>query len=439
MGEVYEARHARLPGRFAIKVLAARVGPGSPGFRRFRREAEIASSLRHPNLVQVVDFNLMNDGSPYIVMEFLDGSDLSQELARVGRLSPRRTASIVGQVAGALNHAHASGVVHRDLKPQNVFLVPFGARGSDFVKVVDFGISKVNTAATVTTEPSLMGTPQYMSPEQARGRSQEVDVHTDQFALAAMAYEMLSGRPAFSGDNVPAILYAVTNSEPPPLGVPFLGAEVESVLRRGLAKVKGDRFASIVEFGDALDRTLGRSASSEPIGRGARPAVAPAASTRPYGLAPETGTIEPAVSTARTKLGHTHQRRLLVVGGATALASAAGAVLFQIVRGNSVAPPSAVAPERSPATTGVQVTPVVRTQPIAGLPSDRAAAAPATAPDAGAAGRTPPRPVLSGTAPTNASPARKSAAVEPRRRQDRRKERDATRPVQSEIPFIDKL
>ena len=244
MGEVYEARHARLPGRFAIKVLAVRVGMGSPEFRRFRREAEIASTLRHPNLVQVVDFNLMTDGSPYIVMEFLEGTDLSQELQLAGRLSPRRTASIVAQVAAALPHAHTGGVVHRDLKPQNVFLVPLRGPGSDFVKVVDFGISKVKSAATVTTEPSLMGTPQYMSPEQAHGRTQDIDARTDQFALAAMAYEMLSGRPAFSGDSVPAILYDITNSDPAPLGVPFSNPDVEPVLRRGLAKPKSDRFPS---------------------------------------------------------------------------------------------------------------------------------------------------------------------------------------------------
>jgi eukaryotic-like serine/threonine-protein kinase len=438
MGEVYEAKHARLPGRFAVKVLAARVGVGSPSFRRFRREAEIASSLRHPNLVQVVDFNLMTDGCPYLVMEFLDGSDLSQELERVGRLSPRRTANIVGQVAGALNHAHLSGVVHRDLKPQNVFLVPFGARGSDFVKVVDFGISKVNTAATVTTEPSLIGTPQYMSPEQARGRSQEVDALTDQFALAAMAYEMLSGRPAFSGDNVPAILFAVTSTEPLPLGVPSLTAEVESVLRRGLAKDKGNRFRSILEFGEALERALSRLASSEPSGRGARPAIAPAAPTRPYGRVPETGTIEPAVSTARAKLGGAHRRQLLLVAGVAALASAGAAVVIRVVGRTALAPSPAVAPERTTARTGALVTPLRQADQLGGSTAERAVAS--ASPDAGVAPRAPaPRLLSSDDPPAIAGPARTPAVVEPRRRQDRRKERDATRPVRSEIPFIDKL
>lgn len=178
MGQVYEARHTRLPGRFAVKVMA-NADVSRSDFLRFRREAEIASSLRHPHIVQIIDFNEDSDGSPYLVMEYLDGTDLAAELRSAGRFSPRRVANIVDQIADALYAVHVSGVVHRDLKPENIFLTPSKSKGMDFVKVVDFGVSKVATAAALTDESAVLGTPQYMSPEQAHGRTHEVDAHTD--------------------------------------------------------------------------------------------------------------------------------------------------------------------------------------------------------------------------------------------------------------------
>jgi serine/threonine protein kinase len=254
MGDVYEARHARLPGRFAIKVLTARVTAESPDFARFRREAEIASSLRHPNIVQVIDFNQTDDGTPYLVMEFLDGRDLGAELESARRMPPARVADIVSQIASALAAAHDKGIVHRDLKPQNVFLTPIEGQPRELAKILDFGISKVRSAAHITAESRMVGTPGYMSPEQARCENEDVDARTDQFALAAIAYEMLGGKPAFAGDNVPAILLKVTNEDPPLLAgaVPGVPASVDVVLHRALSKSKGPRFDSVLEFAEAL-------------------------------------------------------------------------------------------------------------------------------------------------------------------------------------------
>src|SRR5687768_14356495 len=128
MGEVYETRHLRIPGRFAVKVLHHDGTLDAAALASFRREAEITSSLRHPNIVQVLDFNQLPDGSPYLVMEFLDGVDLSQRLLARGSLPPFEVARHVSQMASALAAAHARGVVHRDLKPQNIFLVPMAGQ-----------------------------------------------------------------------------------------------------------------------------------------------------------------------------------------------------------------------------------------------------------------------------------------------------------------------
>jgi serine/threonine-protein kinase len=264
MGEVYEARHARLPGRFAVKVLTARVAVGSSDFLRFRREAEIASSLRHPHIVQVVDFNQAPDGAPYIVMEFLEGSDLGAVLERDKPLPAARVAALVEQVASALAAAHGQGVVHRDLKPQNVFLVPVQGQGREYAKVVDFGISKVKTALSLTGEARMLGTPQYMAPEQAEGHADAVDGRTDQFALAVITYEMLSGRPPFSADSVPALLYRIANQAPPALAgaIDGIGPVVDAVLSRALAKDKGQRYTTVLEFATALHTALTGRASA---------------------------------------------------------------------------------------------------------------------------------------------------------------------------------
>ena len=254
MGEVYEARHARLPGRFAVKRLTARVTAESSEFLRFRREAEIASSLQHPNIIRVFDFDQTEQGTPFLVMEFLVGRDLGAELELVKRLPPSRAADIVSQVASALNATHGRGIVHRDLKPQNVFLSPIAGEERELVKILDFGISKAHSAASVTTETRIVGTPQYMSPEQARSSSGEQDARTDQFALAAIAYEMLTGRCAFSGDSVPAILLKVTTEEPAPVAsiVPELPPAIDAVLRRALSKSPRMRFDSVLAFAEAF-------------------------------------------------------------------------------------------------------------------------------------------------------------------------------------------
>jgi serine/threonine protein kinase len=199
MGAVYEGTQLRLNKRVAIKVLARELSSNQEALARFRREAEVTSQLGHPHIVQVNDFGTTPSGEPYLVMEFLEGEDLDQRIRRARQMPLAATTNIIKQIASALSSTHARGIVHRDLKPANIFLMEIEGE-ADFVKIVDFGISKVRAATLrLTGASAVIGTPNYMSPEQAAGQVEEVDHRTDQWSLACIAYELLSGRGPFLG------------------------------------------------------------------------------------------------------------------------------------------------------------------------------------------------------------------------------------------------
>ena len=253
MGTVWVAEHARLPGkRVAIKVLHPQVAKDADSVARFRREAEIASRLGHPNIVDVHDFNTLPNGAPYLVLEFLQGEGLDARIAR-GAIPLDETLVILRQVGSALAIAHAENIVHRDLKPQNIFLTPRDHDGviEHHTKILDFGISKIRGSQTVQTQDqTILGTPQYMAPEQATGNHAAVDARTDIFALGAIAYEMLSGTPAFAGESVPEVVFKVVYQEPRTLQEveETLPHEVVAAIHKALSKPQDDRFATIEEF-----------------------------------------------------------------------------------------------------------------------------------------------------------------------------------------------
>src|SRR5262245_57728799 len=141
MGEVYEAKHRRLAGRYAVKLLLEDIAANEEAFARFRREAEVTSAIRHPNIIQVVDFNRTPEGTPYLVMELLEGEELTELIRRTAPMDPVTVAKLVEQIASALEAAHARGIVHRDLKPQNLFVVRVEGLREGLMKVMDFGIS----------------------------------------------------------------------------------------------------------------------------------------------------------------------------------------------------------------------------------------------------------------------------------------------------------
>jgi eukaryotic-like serine/threonine-protein kinase len=253
MGAVFAARHLRLPGKqVAVKVLTYDEELSHEQLTRFRREAEIASQLGHPNIIEVFDFHTLENGTPYLVMELLRGDSLSRRI-RKGPMPVPEVFSIARQMGSALQAAHRAGVVHRDLKPANVFLVPVESEGmvGERVKLLDFGISKILSSQTLQTQNDvLMGTPRYMAPEQAMGRNNEVDGRTDLFAFAAILYEMLSGQVPFAGTSIAEIIYRVVNEPPPPLAplCPQLPPQAAAAVERALAKSPQDRQPDVAAF-----------------------------------------------------------------------------------------------------------------------------------------------------------------------------------------------
>jgi serine/threonine-protein kinase len=263
MGAVYHATQLRLDKHVAIKVMARELSAAPEALARFHREALVTSNLGHPNIVQVFDFSTTPTGEPFLVMEFLEGEDLEHRLRREGRLSALTMLHIIKQVTAALMATHAKGIVHRDLKPANIYLLE-AAGAADFVKVLDFGISKVRSATTkLTRTASIMGTPGYMSPEQAKGRIEDIDERTDQWALACITWECLAGEGPFVGENVPSILFQIVHQPPPPLSskVAGLNPQIQDVLLRALAKDKNDRFANVNDFAVALEGAAASTAS----------------------------------------------------------------------------------------------------------------------------------------------------------------------------------
>ena len=359
MGTVYEGKQLRLNRRVAVKLLARELASNEEALARFHREAEVTSQLGHPHIVQVFDFGTAPSGEPYLVMEFLEGEDLDQRIRRVGRLPFASVLHIVRQVASALSSTHAKGIVHRDLKPANIFLVE--AEGeTDFVKIVDFGISKVRAATVQITAASMvMGTPSYMSPEQAAGRTDRIDQATDQWSLACIVYELLAGRGPFVGDTVQSLLYQVVHQEPPSLTAltPGLPAEAEATIRRALSKQQGDRFPSINAFARALTDTSPGIAEITDAGRAAPTAQLPAATRAPSPLATTSEVLTPIV------VGRSRKRAVALVAGLVALA---GVVVFGAGLGRTKPPPAIQAAPATPVAASLPPPVPARGAPVAG-------------------------------------------------------------------------
>jgi len=378
MGAVYQATQLRLDKPVAVKVMAHELSAAADALARFHREALVTSNLGHPNIVQVFDFSTTPAGEPFLVMEFLDGEDLEHRLRREGRLSAQATLHITKQVAAALMATHAKGIVHRDLKPANIYLLE-AAGAADFVKVLDFGISKVRSATTkLTRTASIMGTPGYMSPEQAKGRIEDIDERTDQWALACIVWECLAGECPFQGDSPLSTLFQVVNEPPPPLlpKVPGLRPQVENVLLQALSKNQGDRFASIGDFLAALEEAATGATSKAPAVQ--RTVQLPESDPRPAGksIQPTTFTQTAGELNENVTLAGVRSRAWVwaVVGAAAILVVGA----FLLLRPGPA--PKSVTVSPPPIVTAPVATPPAAPEPAQVPVPSAAALAPAPAP-----------------------------------------------------------
>jgi serine/threonine-protein kinase len=296
MGRVYRARHVRLPKDVAIKVLDGRLLRDAASLRRFTDEATRQSRVRNPHVVAVEDFGETADHEPYLVMELVEGPTLRDALAG-GPLAPARAVALVRQLASGLEAIHALPIVHRDLKPENVMLAR-GAEGEEIAKLLDFGIGKAidDSDRGRTQTGMVIGTPAYMSPEQVA--AEPLDARSDVYALALVAYELLTGRLPFSGGSAHELMFSRLSTDPVPVtvartavGVPPLPPAVDLVFAAALARDREQRTPSARAFAVALAEAV--AATGTPVAPAGVPEAAPDAIAGPAGGPTRTTTSPP--------------------------------------------------------------------------------------------------------------------------------------------------
>jgi eukaryotic-like serine/threonine-protein kinase len=261
MGQVYLAEHVAIEKRVALKVLRAEYATKGEIVTRFQQEAISASRIKHPNVLDVFDFGQLDNGCFYLAMEFLEGNDLADEITRRKVLDAATGIRVSMQICRALAAAHANGVVHRDMKPENVFLQRT-ADGEEIVKIVDFGIAQlrskddsiVETKRRLTRTGMIFGTPEYMAPEQASGK--HADMRADIYAVGIMMYEMFTGAVPFTGETFLGVLSKHLNETPPPMNVVFpelgISPSLQAVIMRALEKDPAVRYQTMLEFAQAI-------------------------------------------------------------------------------------------------------------------------------------------------------------------------------------------
>src|SRR6185503_19128264 len=266
MGSVYLGKHILMDKTVAIKVLRPSLAMDDDVVRRFSREAKAASRISHPHAVSVTDFGESENGVVFLVMEYLDGQTLKEIIKSEGQMGLNRAVEIIRQVSGALDAAHEQGVVHRDLKSDNIMLSQ--TNGGDWAKVLDFGIAKIQQTETpdadITAANLVIGTPQYMSPEQC-SQSTTIDARSDIYSLGIIIYEMLAGQLPFTGES-PTVIMMKQVQDPPPsiLDVrPDLPATISALISKSLAKQPADRFQKAGELLAALSQAFASDEAQE--------------------------------------------------------------------------------------------------------------------------------------------------------------------------------
>ncbi len=363
MGTVWEGVHATLGNRVAVKFIDAEYAQSPEARSRFENEARAAAALPTKHVVEIHDHGVGEDGRPFIVMEYLEGETLDQKLDRVDRISPPETALIIHQVCRALAKAHAAGIVHRDLKPENIFLVWDEEDQAIVVKVLDFGIAKftdqrLGASSSATRTGSVLGTPFFMSPEQARGL-RSVDHRTDIWSLGVIAYRCIVGELPFEGEAIGDLLVRLC-TEPIRLPSAVRGDVPEgfdAFIERALARDVESRFQTVQELSEALGAVcglpprpalgttdLGFTPEPPQIARGVRPPA--------FGMATGAPTTRPAIPFVWR---HSRRTTLALALGGVCLV---GAAIAFWMRSEPEAEPASAATRASEPTTGTTVVPV---------------------------------------------------------------------------------
>ena len=391
MGTVYEALNTAIGKRVAMKFIDADTVQNADAVARFQREAQAASAVESAHIVDIFDSGISEAGQPYIVMELLRGEDLGHRIKRCGRLELGEAVHVTAQILRGLHRAHKAGIVHRDLKPDNVFLVD---RDDDpnFAKVLDFGISKVRRQGetpvnTLTRQGTVLGTPFYMSPEQAQAQP-DVDARSDLWSVGAILYECLTGRPPYSGATYEQVIVNICMHDAEDVRTfnPSVPEGVADVLARALARDREDRFEDAREFLDALRAATGGLISSrggslgEDGGSSSDPGYTPIGST-PGGRPRSTPRSDPALdatvkfhstppgreprsgsANARQRATAARQRNMIVLVAVSALVlGGLGAfVIARAVRASPQPPPDSATPA---AQDTALATPPADTQP----------------------------------------------------------------------------
>jgi serine/threonine-protein kinase len=435
MGVVVAATHLQLEERVAIKFLFLEALDNHESTARFMREARAAVRIKSEHVARVIDVGTFEGGGPFIVMEYLEGADLARVLATQGPLSVEVAVSYILQAGEALAEAHGLGIVHRDLKPSNLFIAR-RPDGSSAVKVLDFGISKVLSAkstsqgAAITRTGSLLGSPLYMSPEQMT-TPREVDARSDLWALGAILFEMLTGRPPFWGETVPQLCASILDGRAPPMSASRsdVPPSLEAVVARCLERDRRRRFQSVAELAAALQYLAPSSvrAYADRITRISR------ASPNTSVLIMDDNANLPAGPTAaesaerKTPSGRHRSRRRLLVAFALAAALVAMGLFLMKLRDReldvsravvltepapraTLAPPPAFEPMPQPSAVAPSVAPAERAQSPA---ADKIAAATPSAPNLAVARPLPPKPPVAAPRAAAAAPRTLPASIGP--------------------------
>jgi serine/threonine protein kinase len=411
MGSVYLAEHTVMGWKAAIKVLRRSLADDRVLVRRFLNEARVIKAVRHPNIVEIIDVGILPDGLPYLLMELLEGETVGARLHRNGRLTVEQALDIGIQTAVALQ------ATHRDLKPDNLFLVRDPEDpAQEKVKVLDFGIAKHDaenrSPSAHTRSGVLLGTPAYMSPEQCRGIAEAVDHRADIYALSVILHQMLAGRAPFVGAGTGDVLIMHVSADPPPVAQdnPAVPRFVEAAILRGLAKLREHRFQSMTEFATALR------------GEGARDILpadptlqipAETAAALPLRATESMATVVTPLSwtaSGSTRSTRKLSRRAMGIG----LAVAVTVPLLLVVAADGIR--WTVRPQPAAAPPGAEAGGLTREANLQAAPAAAAPTATATVPDAAIAGTPPAGTTRPATPPAGTPPAARAARPQPARR-----------------------